>query len=280
MAKQKVWFITGAARGIGSDLAKAALKTGHQVVATARDSAAVSAGVGQHEQLLPLSMDVTDSDSIDQAVHATLDHFGRIDVLINNAGRFSTGFFETVTPDQVRDQMEVTFFGTLNVTRAILPVMRKQRQGHVVTISAARGIVAEPFISIFSASKFALEGWMEALAPEVAPFGIVTTIVEPGAFRTKPGKDRLRTVFPEISIEDYAEETKKRVESVKGFYGNEPGHRDKFANAFVSIVDMEQPPRRWVAGKDAVDDVIAKGKQLVEDATAYLDLSTNLDHED
>lgn len=109
MTKQKVWFITGAARGIGSDLAKAALKAGHQVVATARDVAAVSAGVGQHEQLLPLSMDVTDSDSIDQAIHATLEHFGRIDVLINNAGRFSTGFFETVTPDQVRDQMEVTF---------------------------------------------------------------------------------------------------------------------------------------------------------------------------
>lgn len=158
--------------------------------------------------------------------------------------------------------------------------MRKQRQGHVLTISAARGIVGEPFLSIFSASKFALEGWMEALASEVAPFGIVTTIVEPGAFRTKPGKDRLQTVFPEISIEDYAEETKKRIESVKVFYGKEPGHRDKFATAMVSIVDMEQPPRRWVAGKDAVDDVIAKGKQLVEDATAYLDLSTNLDHED
>lgn len=280
MTTQKVWFITGAARGIGSDLAKAALKAGHQVVATAREAAAVSAEIGQHERLLPLSMDVTNSASIEQAIHETLDYFGRIDVLINNAGRFSTGFFETVTPDQVRDQMEVTFFGTLNVTRAVLPVMRKQRQGHVVTISAARGIVGEPFISIFSASKFALEGWMEALGAEVAPFGILTTIVEPGAFRTKPGKDRLRTVFPEISIEDYAEETKKRIESVKDFYGNEPGHRDKFATAFISIMDMEQPPKRWVAGKDAVDDVIAKGKQLVEDATAYFDLSTSLSHED
>lgn len=280
MTAQKVWFITGAARGIGSDLAKAALEAGHQVVATARDAAGVSTEVGEHERLLPLSMDVTDSDSINQAIHIAQNHFGRIDVLINNAGRFSAGFFETMTPDQVRDQMEVTFFGTLNVTRAVLPVMRKQRQGHVVTISATLGIVGGPFASIFSASKFALEGWMESITPEVSPFGIITTIVEPGAFRTKPGNDRLKTVFPEISIDDYAEETEKQVASVNGFYGNEPGDRDKLATAFVSVVDMEQPPRRWVAGKDSVDAIVAKGKQLVDDATAYLDLSTGLSHED
>jgi len=277
---QKVWFITGAGRGIGSDLVTAALAAGHYVVATARDAAAVTDEVGQHERLLPLALDVTDLAAVDEAVHQALDRFGRIDVLINNAGRFYTGFFETLSPEQVRAQMEVNFFGTLNITRAVLPVMRAQRRGHVVTVSALLGIIGAPFVSLFSASKFALEGWMESLAPEVAPFGITTTIVEPGAFRTKPPKDRGRTVFPEIAIEDYAEATEKSTASVKGFNGHEPGDRKKLASAFVTIVDMEQPPKRWVAGKDAVEGIVAKGRQLIADATAFSELSTGLAHED
>ena len=279
MKTQKVWFITGAARGIGSDLATAALEAGHHVVATARDADAVTAEVGEHERLLPLSMDVTDPATIDGAVRMALDRFGRIDVLVNNAGRFYTGFFETMSPEQVRAQMEVNFFGTLNVTRAVLPVMRRQHRGHVVTVSALLGVVGAPFLSIFSASKFALEGWAESLAGEVAPFGITTTIVEPGAFRTKPEKDRGRTVFPEVAIGDYAEATEKSIANVKGFNGNEPGHREKLASAFVSVVDMEQPPKRWVAGKDAVDGIIAKGHQLIADATAFPELSTELEHD-
>lgn len=280
MAGQKVWFITGAGRGIGSDLATAALAAGHHVVATARDAAAVTAEVGEHERLLALAMDVTDPSAVDRAVRKALDRFGYIDVLVNNAGRFYTGFFETMSPEQVRAQMEVNFFGTLNVTRAVLPVMRAQRRGHVVTVSALLGVVGAPFVSIFSASKFALEGWMESITPEVAPFGITTTIVEPGAFRTKPPQDRGRTVFPEIAIEDYAEATEKHIESVKGFNGNEPGHRKKLASAFVSVVDMQPPPKRWVAGKDAVEGIVAKGRQLIADATALPELSTGLGHDD
>jgi NAD(P)-dependent dehydrogenase (short-subunit alcohol dehydrogenase family) len=280
MNDQKVWFITGAGRGIGSDLVTAALQAGHYVVATARDVASVTAEVGEHERMLPLSMDVTDPSAVEEAVRKALDRFGAIDVLINNAGRFYTGFFETLSPEQVRAQMEVNFFGTLNVSRAILPIMRAQRKGHVVTVSAMLGIVGAPFVSIFSASKFALEGWMESISAEVAPFGISTTIVEPGAFRTKPPKDRGRTVFPEIAIEDYAEATKKHIESVKGFNGNEPGHRKKLASAFISIVDMKQPPKRWVAGEDAVEGIAAKGHQLIADATAFSELSTGLAHDD
>lgn len=280
MTVQKVWFITGAGRGIGSDLVTAALEAGHNVVATARNAAAVTAEVGEHERLLALAMDVTDPSAVDGAVRKALDRFGRIDVLVNNAGRFYTGFFETLSPEQVRAQMEVNFFGTLAITRAVLPVMRAQRRGHVVTVSAMLGIVGAPFLSIFSASKFALEGWMESLTPEVAPFGITTTIVEPGAFRTKPPKDRGRTVFPEIAIEDYAEATKKHIESVKGFNGNEPGHRKKLASAFIYIVDMKQPPKRWVAGEDAVEGIAAKGRQLIADATAFSELSTGLAHDD
>lgn len=280
MTVQKVWFITGAGRGIGSDLVTAALEAGHNVVATARNAAAVTAEVGEHERLLALAMDVTDPSAVDRAVRKALDRFGRIDVLVNNAGRFYTGFFETLSPEQVRAQMEVNFFGTLAITRAVLPVMRAQRRGHVVTVSAMLGIVGAPFVSIFSASKFALEGWMESLTPEVAPFGITTTIVEPGAFRTKPPKDRGRTVFPEIAIEDYAEATKKHIESVKGFNGNEPGHRKKLASAFIYIVDMKQPPKRWVAGEDAVEGIAAKGRQLIADATAFSELSIGLAHDD
>jgi len=280
MTVQKVWFITGAGRGIGSDLVTAALEAGHNVVATARNAVAVTAEVGEHERLLALAMDVTDPSAVDGAVRKALDRFGRIDVLVNNAGRFYTGFFETLSPEQVRAQMEVNFFGTLAITRAVLPVMRAQRRGHVVTVSAMLGIVGAPFVSIFSASKFALEGWMESLTPEVAPFGITTTIVEPGAFRTKPPKDRGRTVFPEIAIEDYAEATKKHIESVKGFNGNEPGHRKKLASAFIYIVDMKQPPKRWVAGEDAVEGIAAKGRQLIADATAFSELSIGLAHDD
>ena len=280
MTGQKVWFITGAARGIGSDLAAAALKAGHQVVATARDAAQVIAEVGEHKRLLPLAMDVTAPAAVEEGVKAALDRFGRIDVLVNNAGRFYTGFFETMSPEQVRAQMEVNFFGTLAVTRAILPVMRAQRSGHVVTMSAMLGVVGGPFVSAFSASKFALEGWMESITPEVAPFGIRTTIVEPGAFRTKPPKDRGRTVFPEIEIEDYAEATRRHTESVKAFNGHEPGHRDKFASAFFEVMDLEEPPRRWVAGDDAVAGITEKGRRLIADATALPELSTGLNHDD
>jgi NAD(P)-dependent dehydrogenase (short-subunit alcohol dehydrogenase family) len=274
----KVWFDTGAGRGIGSDLVTAALNAGHKVVATARDAASITDEVGNHENLLPLAMDVTNPTEIDTAVEAALKRFGRIDVLINNAGRFYTGFFETMTPEQVRAQMEVNFLGTLDITRAVLPTMRKQRQGHIVTLSALVGVVGAPFISIYSASKFALEGWMESLAPEVAPFGISTTIVEPGAFRTKPPRDRARSVFPDCKIDDYADETVKRTTSVKAFNGLEPGDRHKFADAFISVANMNPPPMRWVAGKDAVEGITAKGQQLITDAARFFELSTSLDH--
>lgn len=279
MMHKKVWFITGAGRGIGSDLATAALAAGHCVVATAQDAASVKHEVGEHDNLLALALDVTDPASIDAAVSEALDRFGRIDVLINNAGRFYAGYFETLSPDQLRSLMEVNFFGTLNVTRAILPVMRKQRSGHLVTVSALLGVVGGPFMSIFTASKHALEGWMESIASEVEPFGIATTIVEPGAFRSKTGRGEARTVFPELAIDDYAD-TEERIAAVKAYYGNEPGDRHKLAEAFVSVVNMEQPPKRWVAGQDAVDGITAKGHRLIADAAAFRDLSISLEHGD
>jgi NAD(P)-dependent dehydrogenase (short-subunit alcohol dehydrogenase family) len=208
MTDKRVWFITGAGRGMGVDFTKAALTSGNAVVATGRSTDAVRRAVGEAEDLLVVRLDVTSPQDAEAAVKAAVDRFGRIDVLINNAASFQAGFFEEVSPEQFRAQIEVNFFGALNVTRAVLPVMRRQRGGQVVTISSTAGVVAGEFTSAYAASKFALEGWMEALRPEVAPYSITTTIVEPGFFRTKL-LEKESTILPALSIPDYAERTKK-----------------------------------------------------------------------
>ncbi|KAE8346087.1 hypothetical protein BDV24DRAFT_91889 [Aspergillus arachidicola] len=281
MTGHKVYFITGAGRGIARDLITAALEAGHSVVATARDASQITDVVGEHERLLTLSMDVTDPAAIEESVYKAHERFGSIDVLINNAGRFYAGFFETVSPDSVRAQMEVNFFGTLNVTRAILPIMRAQRRGHIVSVSALYGIVGAPFVSSYAASKFAMEGWAESLAAEVEPFGIRTTIVEPGAFRTRADPTHAaRSVFPDNNIDDYAEATKKSTASFKYHNGREAGHPTKLAYALAKVVDMDPPPKRWVAGTDAYKGIIAKGEQLVKDANVLYELTTSLGWDD
>src|SRR4051794_16741782 len=181
----KVWFITGAGRGLGLDIAKAALAAGHAVVATGRDPAKTTAAIGVHDKLLGLKLDVTRPEDAQAAVAAAVEKFGRIDVLVNNAGNFYAGFFEELSPDQIRQQIETLLFGPMNVVRAALPAMRKQRSGLLLTISSTAGIAGGMFCSAYAAAKFGVEGWMESLAPEVAPFGIRTMLVEPGFFRTE-----------------------------------------------------------------------------------------------
>ena len=203
MSEKKVWFVTGAGRGMGTDIARAALDAGHAVVATGRNPDRVAAALGAHDDLLTVALDVTDPASAQAAVDAAVDRFGRIDVLVNNAGNFYAGFFEEITPADFRAQIETNLFGPLNVTRAVLPVMRAQRSGQVVTISSTAGLIGQEFCTAYAASKFALEGFMESLAPEVAPYGIRTMVVEPGFFRT----DLLTpesTSYAQPSIEDYA----------------------------------------------------------------------------
>ena len=195
MSDKKVWLITGAGRGMGVDIAKAALAAGHAVVATGRNAERVTAALGEHDDLLAVKLDVTDPAAAEAAVQAAVDRFGRIDVLVNNAGNFNAGFFEEISPEDFRAQIETTLFGPINVTRAVLPVMRAQRSGLVVTISSTAGIVGQAFCTAYAASKFGVEGWMESLTPEVAPFGIRTMLVEPGFFRTElltPGVDQVR----------------------------------------------------------------------------------------
>ena len=279
MSEKKIWFVTGAGRGMGVDIARAALAAGHAVVATGRNPERVSSAVGAHDDLLTVALDITDPDSAQAAVDAAVERFGRIDVLVNNAGNFYAGFFEEITPADFRAQIETNLFGPLNVTRAVLPVMRAQRSGQVVTISSTAGLIGQEFCTAYAASKFALEGWMESLTPEVAPFGIGTTVVEPGFFRT----DLLTaesTNYAEPSIADYAERTRQTVTAWNGMNGRQGGDPAKLAAALVRLATQAEPPLRWVAGADAVQGVEQKAKDLLAQVAAYRELSSSLAHDD
>ena len=279
MTPKTTWFITGAGRGMGVDIAKAALTAGHNVVATGRNPDAVVRAVGQNDDLLVRKLDITSLEEAQAAVEAAVDRFGRIDVLVNNAGNFFAGFFEELSPAQIEAQVRTLLFGTMTVTRATLPIMRAQRAGTIVSISSTAGIVGQQFCSAYAAAKFGIEGWMESLATEVEQFGIATTIVEPGFFRT----DLLTpesTSWADLSIDDYAEQsaqTKAAWQSMNGQQGGDPA---KLAAALVSLIDAGQAPARWVAGADAVEAVEAKAKTLLAQVEAYRQLSSSLARDD
>jgi NAD(P)-dependent dehydrogenase (short-subunit alcohol dehydrogenase family) len=275
MADKRVWFITGAGRGMGIDIAQAALATGHAVVATGRNPEAVRGAVGETDHLLAVELDITSPASAETAVQAALDRFARIDVLVNNAGNFFAGFFEELSPEQFEAQLTTNLLGPLNVTRAVLPVMRKQRSGQVVTISSTAGIVGQEFCSAYAASKFGLEGWMESLRFEVEPFGIHTTIVEPGFFRTHL-LTKESTAYADLSIDDYAERTAQTRPAWEAMSGKQTNDPAKLASALLTVVDQEQPPLRWVAGADAVATVERKAHDLLAQVDAYRDLSSSL----
>ncbi|WP_422390202.1 SDR family oxidoreductase [Arthrobacter sp. N1] len=271
-----VWFITGAARGMGIELAKAALDAGHSVVGTARNAEKVTAALGEHENLLALSLDITDPAASVAAVEVAVGRFGSIDVLVNNAGNFYAGYFEEISDEQFRAQMETNFFGPLNVTRAILPVMRTQRSGHIITISSAAGIIGQEFCAAYAASKFALEGWMESLRYDVEPYGIHTTIVEPGFFRTELLVEGASSIWPELSIEDYAERTSQTIKAWKGMNGQQGGDPAKLGAALVTIAALDTPPLRFVAGADVVAGVEQKARLLLDQVDAHRDLSSSM----
>jgi NAD(P)-dependent dehydrogenase (short-subunit alcohol dehydrogenase family) len=275
MADKNVWFITGAGRGMGVDIARAALAASHGVVATGRNTGAVIDSVGEADDLLVVELDITSLASAEAAVQAAVDRFGRIDVLVNNAGNFYAGFFEELAPEQFERQLATNLVGQLNVTRAVLPVMRKQRSGHIITMSSTAGIVGQEFCSAYSASKFGLEGWMESLRFEVEPFGIRTTIVEPGFFRTAL-LEKESTAWAELSIDDYAERTAQTRPAWEAMSGKQGGDPAKLAKALVMIADEVPPPLRFVAGADAVETVERKAKDLLAQVDAHRDLSTSL----
>ena len=279
MTDRQVWLITGAGRGLGVDIAKAALAAGHAVVATGRDPAKVAAALGQHDHLLAVKLDVTRAEDAQTAVEAAVAKFGRIDVLVNNAGNFYAGFFEELSLDQVRHQIETLLFGPMNVTRAVLPVMRQQRSGLLLTISSTAGISGGMFCTAYAAAKFGIEGWMESLTPEIAPFGIRTMLVEPGFFRTEL-LTLGSTTFAEPSIADYAERTRQTVAAWRGMDGKQGGDPAKLADALVALAGLEEPPARFAAGADAVQTFETKAKALLAQADAHRALSSSLSHDD
>jgi NAD(P)-dependent dehydrogenase (short-subunit alcohol dehydrogenase family) len=274
--KSKVWLITGASRGMGLEITKAALAAGHKVVATGRDTNKVTKSIGESsDNLFVVKMDVTNPKEIEAAVNSAVEKFGTVDVLVNNAGNFYAGFFEELSARQMELQIATNLFGPMNVTKVVLPIMRKNRSGHIISISSTAGLVGYEYCSAYAASKFGLEGWMESLQIEVAAFGINTTIVEPGFFRTEL-LEPTSTIWSENSIEDYAARNAELRPSWKGMSGKQGGDPAKLAEALIKISNQNDPPKRWLAGADAIAEAERKANDLLQQANAYRELSSSL----
>jgi NAD(P)-dependent dehydrogenase (short-subunit alcohol dehydrogenase family) len=279
MATSKVWLITGAGRGLGVDIVKAALAGGLKVVATGRNTDKVAKALGKSTELLVVKLDITKPADAESAVKAAVNQLGRIDVLVNNAANFYAGFFEELSPEQIGRQLSTSLVGPMNVTRAVLPVMRKQGSGLIITISSTAGLIGFEFGSAYAASKFGLEGWMQSLQPEVEPFGINTITVNPGFFRTELLTEE-STNFAERTIEDYNERRAKQMEFWKGYNGQQSGDPAKLARALVMISGQEKPPRRFIAGADAVGTADQVAATLRQQTDAYRELSSSLAYDD
>jgi len=280
MTETNTWFITGAGRGMGVDIARAALAAGHRVVAAGRDTETVARALGDSDSLLVVKLDITKPAEAEAAAQAAIERFGRVDVLVNNAANFYAGFFEETSNEQVRAQFETNVFGPMNVTRAILPLMRQQRAGHVITISSLAGLTGLEFVAAYASSKFAIEGWMESLHFDVEPYGIRTTLVEPGFFRTELLVEDSSTVWPALSIDDYAERTAAAIPNWRSMNGTQAGDPAKLGVALVQIADTDEPPLRWVAGADAVAAIEQKAHDLLSQIEAHRELSCSLAHDD
>lgn len=278
----KTWLITGASRGIGEKIARAALASGDRVIATGRKADSVAKTLGDTnaaDRLLPLALDVTAAGQAEAAVAEALGKFERIDVLVNNAGYGQLGFFETLTPEQVKAQYATNVFGLFNVTRAVLPMMRKQRAGHILNISSIGGVFGFGEAPAYTSTKFAIEGFSEDMALDLKPFGIHVTIVEPGFFRTD-FLDGSSAKYGEIEIDDYAEADAKVREKYGEANHKQLGDPEKLADALVQIVAEPEPPLRLALGSDAVQmtrDTLARRLAELE---RWETLSQTTDHDD
>lgn len=274
----KVWFITGTSTGFGRELAEAALAAGHSVAATARRPETVAALADRYgEAVLPLRLDVTDAGSIAQAVEAARAKFGRIDVLVNNAGYGMVGAVEETSDAELRRIFDTNFFGAMAVTRAVLPVLRAQGSGHILNVSSVGGLTALfPAFGAYCATKFALEAESEALSLELAPFGVHVTIVEPGAFRTEFGG--AANARPAAPVEAYREQVGAVAAWMEGISGKQPGDPKKAAEAMLRVTESAKPPLRLLLGGDALAAARQKMDILKADFDAWeeVTLGTNL----
>ncbi|MFF9056310.1 oxidoreductase [Streptomyces erythrochromogenes] len=253
-----VWFVTGASRGLGAEITREALERGHSVIATARDASAVlKAYPEKPDGLLAVNADVTEPEQLAAAVQVGLAEFGRIDVVVNNAGYGLVGAIEETSDAAARDLFDVNVFGLLHTLRATLPTLRSQRSGHVLNIGSVGGFATAPAVGLYGASKFAVEGISEALHGELAPLGVHVTVIEPGGFRTDfLGQSSIR-VEP-AAIADYAAGAGPVREALARNDGLQPGDPKKAAKAVVDVTETARPPLRLQLGADAVERVEAK----------------------
>ncbi|KIO75685.1 oxidoreductase [Pedobacter lusitanus] len=271
----KVWFITGSSRGLGRSLTESVLAGGDKVVATARDISQLKELLVRYpDQLYPVQLDVTDQEQIDQAVNIAVQQFGRIDVLVNNAGFGITGATEAFTDEQVRSQLETNLYAPIAITRAVLPHMRKQRSGRILQISSVGGRVGSIGLSIYQSAKFGLGGFSEALAKEVASLGIFVTSVEPGGFRTDWAGDSMTYAK---QVEGY-ETVDQRIEMFKGGTFVPMGDPDKAAKVMVELVENPEPPVHLILGSEAVGIVRHAEAVKAEELEKWLPVSVSTDH--
>jgi NAD(P)-dependent dehydrogenase (short-subunit alcohol dehydrogenase family) len=273
---QPVWFITGCSTGFGRDLARHVLDLGYPTVVTARKTEQLQDLVAGHEDLaLVLELDVTKPDQIAEAVKRAEEKFGRIDVLVNNAGVGYFGSLEESDLNDVREMIEINFWGLAQMTRAVLPGMRRHRTGTVVNISSAGGIAAFPALSFYNASKFAVEALSESLSQEVAPLGIKVLIVEPGPFRTDwAGRSAAQAPH---TIADYDETAKARTETTRGYSGKQPGDPKRAAAAIVKAVEAKDAPLRLLLGKVALGVGRKKVETLRTDFESWVEVTEGAD---
>jgi NADP-dependent 3-hydroxy acid dehydrogenase YdfG len=271
--KQKVWFITGCSSGFGKELARAVLEKGDQVVATARNTQSLAWISGQDPaNAIALELDVTKPQQVRESIAVAIKHFGRVDVLVNNAGYGLLGAIEEVTDEQTRQQFEVNVFGALDVIRAILPHFRQQRSGHILNISSVGGFVAFPGVGIYNASKFALEAISESLHKETEPLGIKVTLIEPGPFRTDWAG---RSSVVAVDIEDYAGTAGVRKKTIQGYSGTQDGDPYKAALAMIKVVESENPPLRLPLGVTALDSIRCKIHKVAKELNEWESVTIN-----
>lgn len=272
----QTWFITGANRGLGLELSRSLLAAGHNVVATARRPEAITEALGTPANLLAVKLDVIVSADAQEAVAAAKERFGGIDVLVNNAGYGQLGWFENTSEAKIRAQFETNVFGAMSVTRAVLPLMREKRSGHVFTISSVAGIFSPAGGSVYSASKFAVEGWMEGLSKELSPLGIKATLIEPGFFKTD-FLDATSVTYGDYDIADYSEAARAFEQWHHDMNHKQVGDPTKLGAVLMELNQHNAPPVRFAAGSDASGIVIEKAESMRSDAERFSTLSASTD---
>jgi NADP-dependent 3-hydroxy acid dehydrogenase YdfG len=279
MAHEKVWFITGCSTGFGRAIAEAVIKTGYKVVATARNRDSITELTrGNEANVLALELDVTKPEQIKQAVSDALGKFGKIDVLVNNAG---IGYFSSVeesVEEETRRMFEINFWGLMHMTNAVLPHMRSQKTGHIINFSSIGGLAAFPLLGYYHATKFAVEGISETLSQEITPFNIHVTLIEPGGFRTDwAGRSSIKT---RPVIADYQETLNQMFNMFASANGQQPGDPQKAAEAIINVVETQNPPLRLLLGNDAYQVAVNKFSNLLTSIEESKSITANTDFSD